>query len=95
MPGWLVFLLVFAAYLIADALGAACDRSTNLNVPILQRRVSARFGCGEEVRRAWIEAVSCQPQLSAVGVGIGIGVEKTVSIANRDTDSDSDTDAER
>ncbi len=53
MPGWLVFLLVFAAYLIADALGAACDRSTNLNVPILQRRVSARFGCGEEVKRVW------------------------------------------
>jgi hypothetical protein len=34
-----------------DALGAACDRSTNLNVPILQRRVSARLGCGEEVKR--------------------------------------------
>jgi len=70
-----------------DALGSPRDRRSNLNVAILQRRVSAHHRRGEEI--AGIDRIK-----SGVGIGIGVGVEKARK-AKADPDSDSDPDPDQ
>ena len=49
MPGWLMLLLAFAAYLTLMRCGLPAIGHSNMNVPIVRCRVSARFRSDSEI----------------------------------------------
>jgi hypothetical protein len=77
----------------ADALGASCRRHSDLNVSIVQRRVSAQFRHGEKISNIrdfrsglGLGSESGSKEQIEIGVRIGIGDRKT----DPDTDADPD-----
>jgi hypothetical protein len=66
----------------SDAVGIACRRSPDLNVSVLQRRVSARFGCEAEATVIRQRSLfSGQPEQS------GSGIADNAAVAHLDTGS--------